>query len=133
MGHNTLDECQKLVSLNLVNWSKAKIVVFDVPNMVDNPYKERLKKLTQSNQFYLFLTNLDISVAHPLLAVVDPVMCTDRQHFDRFFNEVCQNRPVIQRGEGIVLRDPNAWYFQKDSFFVKEVLSNFISSNTFSF
>jgi hypothetical protein len=59
---------------------------------------------------------------NPLLSVIKPIKFTSRSHLDHFFYETCTDRPEDKRGEGIVLRDPTAWYFKKDSFFKKEVI-----------
>jgi hypothetical protein len=61
------------------------------------------------------LTKEGIST-HPLLSVVSPVICTNSQRVDEFYAEI-KNRS----GEGIVLRDPKAWYFAKDSFLSEKV------------
>jgi hypothetical protein len=58
---------------------------------------------------------------HPILKVVSPIECKGRDHLNSFFNEICVNRPYAQRGEGVVLRDPKAWYFKEGSFLKKEV------------
>jgi hypothetical protein len=51
------------------------------------------------------------------LSVVEAVKCTSRDHFNRFFNSITKER----EGEGVILRDPKAWYYQKNSFYHKQV------------
>jgi hypothetical protein len=58
---------------------------------------------------------------HSILRVVSPIVCQGREHFSSFLNEICEKRPIDQRGEGVILRDPRSWYFKKDSFFHKNV------------
>jgi hypothetical protein len=74
------------------------------------------------------VTYLGIPQSHPILTLVKPVICQSRDHFNRFFNKLCVERPLDVRAEGIVLRDPNAWYFQRNTFFQKEVNNSDILS-----
>jgi hypothetical protein len=67
------------------------------------------------------LTFLDIPADHPIVSIVKPVQCQHRDHFNSFFNEICRDRPKELQAEGVVLRDPTAWYFKTDSFFKKKV------------
>jgi hypothetical protein len=43
-----------------------------------------------------------------------------------YFNEICNTRPKETRAEGIVLRDPKAWYYEKNAFLTKENLEETI-------
>jgi hypothetical protein len=49
------------------------------------------------------------------------VTCKSPTHLKSFFDEACNNRPLESCAEGVVLRDPTAWYFKRDSFWKKEV------------
>jgi hypothetical protein len=40
---------------------------------------------------------------------------------NKYFNQMCIDKPEEARAEGIILRDPMAWYFKSNSFFKKEV------------
>jgi len=60
------------------------------------------------------MTSSEIAINHPILSVVSPIICLNRQHFLDYFTKVCQS------GEGIILRKPTSWYFEKDSFFSKK-------------
>jgi hypothetical protein len=71
--------------------------------------------------YFDFLIMQGIPTDHPVITVVKPTECQSEDHMASFFNQICQDRPEDKRGEGVVLRDPTAWYFKKDSFFKKEV------------
>jgi ATP-dependent DNA ligase len=103
-----LSKCINLVLSNSKQWDGVKIIAFDAPLAVDKTYEERLQILRQS-----------IPIQHPVLAVVEPVVCKDKNHFQNFYNEMC-----TASTEGVVLRDPKAWYFKQDSFFKKDVGRN---------
>jgi hypothetical protein len=51
------------------------------------------------------------------LLAVQPVQCQSSKHFAAFFDQMCKE----QNAEGIVLRNPEAWYFRNNSFFIKKV------------
>jgi hypothetical protein len=53
--------------------------------------------------------------------LINTEKCQSRDHFNKFFHELCNERPKETRAEGIVLRDPSAWYFKNDAFFKKKV------------
>jgi hypothetical protein len=55
------------------------------------------------------------------LAVVEPIVCQGREHLEKYFHQQCINPEAKKYAEGIVLRDPNAWYFKKYAFFTKKV------------
>ena len=65
----------------------------------------------------LYLIVLDIVQDHPILKVVNPIKCQSEQHFDEFFQQCTKDG----KSEGIVLRDPKAWYYESNSFFTKKV------------
>jgi hypothetical protein len=64
------------------------------------------------------VTSLGIPQAHPILQIVKPITCKGKDHAEQYFQQVCQS----QATDGIVLRDPSAWYYKKDSFFCKKVI-----------
>jgi len=84
------------------DWKKVKIIAFDAPHVGDKPYIERLSLLERS-----------IPKNHPILSVVSFIQCRDKLHFEEYFKKNCEF------SEGVILRDPNAWYFSVDSFFQK--------------
>jgi ATP-dependent DNA ligase len=53
---------------------------------------------------------------HSFLKVASPIECQDQKQTGEFFENICK-----QGGEGVVLRKSSAWYFEKDSFFIKKV------------
>jgi hypothetical protein len=53
--------------------------------------------------------------------VVKPIVCKDKDHFTRVFNTLGVDRGNGTRPEGVVVRDPNAWYYKSDSFYTKKV------------
>jgi hypothetical protein len=55
------------------------------------------------------------------LAIVKPVVCQNRDHLESFFHHICKERPQETLAEGVILRDPKAWYFKSDSFLKKKV------------
>jgi ATP-dependent DNA ligase len=95
-------------------------MVFDAPHLQDQPYSHRLANLQQSTSYYTgIITNnmhKGIPSGHPVLQVVSPMRCENAQHLDAFFHEIRS-----RGGEGVILRNPKSWYFQKDSFLKKEV------------
>jgi hypothetical protein len=58
---------------------------------------------------------------HPILSLVTSITCQSRDHLQRYFVESCQEQPIERRAEGVVLRDPSAWYYKENSFFTKKV------------
>jgi hypothetical protein len=47
------------------------------------------------------------------------VECQNRQHFEAFVEQMRS-----QGSEGVILRDPKAWYFKPDAFFKKDLLES---------
>jgi len=68
-------------------------------------YSERLEVLKTA-----------IPTSHSILNVVSPVICEGREHFLNEFKN------ISKFSEGIILRNPKAWYFEKDGFFKKDIL-----------
>jgi hypothetical protein len=102
-----------------VIWTNAKIIVFDAPQEVDKPYHGRLSTLTSS-----------IPPDHPVLKVVNPTRCEGAAHLREFMKGICEDRPADSRGEGVVLRKPTAWYFEKDSFFsITVIYRSYVKTN----
>jgi hypothetical protein len=56
-----------------------------------------------------------------MLSIVNPIPCNNTEHLTSFFNSICKERPQETRAEGVVLRDPTAWYYQPSSFHTKRV------------
>jgi hypothetical protein len=51
MGYNNLNSCAEFFrTKNERNWKDVRIKVFDAPNAVDKPYRQRLELLQQSKQ-----------------------------------------------------------------------------------
>jgi hypothetical protein len=77
--------------------------------------------------YCLLLIRIDIANEHPVLTVVNTVQCNEREDFGRLFDKLRD-----RQAEGIVLRDPNAWYFKQDSFFTKSVRGSYFIINFLS-
>jgi DNA ligase-1 len=106
MGYNNKVKCIEFLKAPVKDWSQAKIMIFDAPQEVDQPYSARINNLEHT-----------IPSSHSILKVAAFVECKDKQHMNTFFAEVC-----AKGAEGIVLRDPSAWYFKPESFLKKTVL-----------
>jgi hypothetical protein len=128
MGYNNRHKCLQFVAepKKRSNWNDVKIIAFDAP-LLDAPYSQRLDTLKQSTVNILKASNLvDIPSDHPILSVVNPLTCEGPNHLSSFFDT------MIKKGaEGVVLRNPNAWYFKEQSFFKKEVQLLWISLVTY--
>jgi hypothetical protein len=122
MGHGNRDQCVDFIKQEDRNWNSIKILIFDAPQETDVPYSKRLKLLEQRT-FYCFpnWTLIGISKDHPILSLVKPTKCESEYHLESIFNTMCVEQPPEKRAEGIVLRDPNAWYFMPGSFLTKKV------------
>jgi hypothetical protein len=122
MGYNNANKCIQFLQSNQSDWTNVKILVFDTPQLVDKPYSERWNFLQQSNYFdVIFLIYTGIPVNHPVLSLVPFKICKSRQDLDNYFTSICKDRPTERQAEGIVLKDPTAWYFKVNSFFTREV------------
>jgi hypothetical protein len=110
MGYNKQHQCQEFLMKEERNWKEVKIVAFDAPQMTDKPYSERLAYLRQN-----------IVQNHSILSVIQTTMCQGKDHMQAFFQQLCIERPIERQANGIVLRDPAAWYFQSNAFFTQKV------------
>ena len=79
------------------------------------------------------ITYSGIPQNHSILSIIKPVVCSSKEHANAYFNQLCKDRPKEQRAEGIILRDPTAWYYKRNSFFKKEVNIQLVLSNVISF
>jgi ATP-dependent DNA ligase len=123
MGYNNREQCLQFIRAQNANWSNVKIMVFDTPQVADKPYSERLEILQQSKILILIITLISIDILeHPILSVVKPIVCSNRDHMEAFFKQICKN----QYAEGIILRDPTAWYYKRNFFLKKELLDEAI-------
>jgi hypothetical protein len=122
MGYNKpKSEYTKFLKDPQRDWRNASIMVFDAPQDMDKPYNERIKTLQQgyyNTNFHLYF--IGIPDQHPILRVISPIECTNKNHVASFFKEICVDRPEDKRAEGLVLRKPT-WYFGKNGFLKKEV------------
>jgi hypothetical protein len=57
-----------------------------------------------------------------MLSVVEPITCQNRDHLEQYFSQLCISQPTEKRAEGVVLRDPTAWYYKRNTFFTKNAL-----------
>jgi DNA ligase-1 len=103
------------------DWRDIKIIVFDAPYEADKIYAERLHILRKGTLLLFSSHFKGIPSDHPVLSVISTVQCKGKEHVDMFFKETCQHG-----GEGIVIRNPNSWYYARDSFFHKNVMTAFI-------
>jgi hypothetical protein len=62
----------------------------------------------------------DIPASHSILEVVNTIECSGPRHLQSFFEDTTIHRTVNERGQGIIVRNPKAWYFEKDSFYKRE-------------
>jgi hypothetical protein len=60
--------------------------------------------------------------------IVTPILCKSKEHLDDFYKQVCIERPEDQRAEGVILRKPNVWYFEKNNFFKKDRYKDTLAS-----
>ena len=86
-------------SLKGDNWTKLTLYVFDVPNASGNLF-ERIKTLE------------DYLKAHPTpyIKIIPQIPIQDKTHLFEYLHEV-----EAKKGEGVVLRNPNAPYERKRS------------------
>jgi hypothetical protein len=52
--------------------------------------------------------------------VITPTPCQSKEDLERYFNSICIEQSKGRRAAGVVIRDPNAWYFQENAFFIKK-------------
>ncbi len=93
-------------------WSK--LMVFDAPQLTEQQYSARLQFLKQH-----------IPSDHSILTVVSPILCTNREHLQYFYDQVCKSE-----GEGVVLRKPTAWYYEDNSFLIKRCFEKVVVMKT---
>lgn len=77
-------------------WYKLKLYVFDVPNAKGNLF-ERLDFLRRHLSRY----------PTPHIEIIEQLPIQDKAHLERFYRSV-----LVQGGEGVVVRNPNAAYIQ---------------------
>jgi hypothetical protein len=63
------------------------------------------------------IDSLGIPEDHTILKVVSSTPCQNARHFEQFFSDTAKDG----KAEGIILRDPQAWYYKHNSFFKKTV------------
>ena len=124
MGYNNHLKCIGFLHQKKQDWTNVKIIVFDVPQSAEYPYSKRLQILQQSLECFkhiiLIHFNSGIPSNHSILEVVSPIVCQGRQHLETYFNKLCLT-PKSPQSEGVILRNPSSWYFEKNSFLKKEV------------
>jgi hypothetical protein len=113
------------------DWSNAKIIAFDCLQQIDMPYSDRLSLLQKRTVIKSSNINftLEIPSKHSVITVANGVECTGGYHLDKYTREICENRPVDQRAEGVVLRKPTAWYYEQNSFFQHTVSKSLFKYN----
>jgi hypothetical protein len=122
LGENSRDKGYEfLLQSPKRNWKDAKIIVFDALQIPDKPYSHRIELLKQSTTLRLLtlIYFVGIPKEHPILSVINPILCQGRDHLEQYFKQVCIDS--ASPSAGVVLRDPTAWYYKKDSFFIKKV------------
>jgi hypothetical protein len=129
MGYNKREDCIRFLNSpnETKDWNTVKIMIFDAPQSPDLSYSQRLELLKQSKPNQDLNNCLDIPSQHPVLTLVTTTICQDRKHAESFFDRLCKERSVDTRAEGIVLRDPSAWYYQANAFFSKKVTNIIIN------
>jgi hypothetical protein len=63
---------------------------------------------------------LGIGNKYSVLQVITPLTCQSRDHFEEFCSQKAK-----EQAEGVIVRNPKAWYFKKDSFFKKKASYNY--------
>jgi hypothetical protein len=127
MGYNNRQKCVDFLNTRSEyrNWEDVKIILFDAPQATDKPYTQRLEIQKQCKFLQLLVLIISaIPKDHRSLSVVKPILCHSRDHLMEYYNQICKERPMDKRAEGVVLRDPNAWYFKADAFFTLNVSNN---------
>ena len=82
-------------SSNEKYWKNANFCVFDAPEH-EAPFEERIK----------FLEKLKIERQWPSnIQLVEQILCKNRDHMNQYFTSVIHNK-----GEGLMLREPNSLY-----------------------
>jgi DNA ligase-1 len=102
---NTLATNNQLKNLSMNDWAKLKIIAFDAPQLLDEPYSTRLTTLRQA-----------IPSDHPVISIVTPIPCKSRSHLEEFFTQLS-----AKGSEGVIVRNPTATYFESNSFYKKTV------------
>jgi ATP-dependent DNA ligase len=111
LGYKKRQKCYEFLDRDAHDWLNVKIIAFDAPQLAEKTYAERLDALKRG-----------IPPDHVTITVASPVQCKGRDHLESFFDEICKDRPAYRCAEGVVIRDPKAWYYEKNSFFEKQVL-----------
>ena len=81
--------------LNEELWKNATFCIFDVPDLTTEPYESRLQ----------FLLNFSQNKSSSFLKVIDTVQCKSKEHLNEFMKNI-----VLQKGEGVMLRQPGSFY-----------------------
>lgn len=94
MGRGTFDMLMKTAKLHNSDWSQVGYYLYDLPDCAA-PYKERLKQLE----------GLKPLPSH--VHIVEQIECSGLEHLNTCLDEI-----VAQGAEGIMARDPHAFYAQ---------------------
>ena len=82
------------ISLSSDKWKSLKFIVFDIPSLPLESYKNRYEILKK------------ISKDFPLhIKVIDNIICKGEKHLKEVFQNI-----ILNGGEGIVLRNPDSLY-----------------------
>ena len=77
-------------------WKKATFCIFDVHDQKSKPYEERIE----------FLKNFSKYSQWPsFLHVIEAIKCESREHLEKYYKEI-----TSQKGEGVMLREPESLY-----------------------
>ena len=115
-GRDTFQEAMKLVSTNHINeidWSTFKYMVFDTPNHNTLTFGQRfailgndfLRLISVISTYLSCIENRYGKGVHRYIDVAPYELCTSISQMEKFFQDVLDNK-----GEGIILRDPNSPY-----------------------
>jgi hypothetical protein len=120
MGHYSRQKCIDFIRTTKPrDWKGVEVIAFDAPQATDKPYSDRLKLLQESKYtFYLKVMIIAIPSNHPVISLVKPITCQSRTHLEEVFNDLFNSN---EKAQGIVVRDPKAWYFQPNTFYTKNV------------
>jgi hypothetical protein len=104
-------QCLALVNGTSTKWETSRLMIFDAPLARDLPYESRLQLLRNIQK-------------HPLLQIVEPVLCEGQSSLETFARSTSE-------GEGVILRKRGSMYLEPKSFYVDKVCNLFIT-NVFS-